>query len=231
MGNTCHAFMDSELRDLDCKRLQADEIWCYVGKKKKNMTPEDNPNEVGDFWTFVALDADTKLVPCYHVGKRTLEDTTAFITDLESRLSKRIQLSTDGLATYRIAVDLAFGTEIDYAQVIKSFEVEAGIPEGKYSPGEVVSVKKSQIVGSPDPAHVSTSYVERQNLTMRMNIRRFTRLTNGFFKKVDNLKAAVALHFTDYNFCRIHQSLKVTPAMEAGVTGKLWTVNDLLDLA
>jgi IS1 family transposase len=231
VGEGCKSFMDVELRDLDCERIQCDEIWAYVGKKRNNVTDDDDRSKVGDFWTFVALDADTKLVPAFRVGKRDLETATAFMVDLESRLKSRTQLSTDGLKAYVMAIDYAFGSDIDYAQVVKSFEAEPGVEAGKYSPPEVIGIKKSKIVGSPETAHISTSYVERQNLTMRMNMRRFTRLTNAFSKKVENLKASVALHFAHYNFVRIHRSLQITPAMAAGVTGRLYSIDDLLEFS
>ena len=229
VGEGCKKLMDEELTDLDSKRIQVDEIWAYVGKKKKNIKDGDNPNEVGDFWTFVALDADTKLVPTFMVGKRDLKTATAFMNDLESRLSNRVQLSTDALAAYSEAVDRAFGGNVDYARLIKSFAPEPGVPTGRYSPPDMVNIKRERVVGNPDPKHVSTSYIERQNLTMRMSMRRFTRLTNAFSKKVENLEAAVALHFAHYNFVRIHRTLQMTPAMAAGVTGKLWSVGDLLE--
>lgn len=210
--------------------LQADEIWCYVGKKQRHIKPDDDKSKVGDFWTWVAIDADTKLVPSFHVGKRTVIDAHAFVCDLSARVNNRIQLSTDGLSTYVEAVEAGFGGDIDYGQIIKAYEAEP-IGPGRYSPPKVTSVKKSTIVGLPDEDHISTSYVERQNLTMRMQMRRFTRLTNGFSKKVENLKAAVALHFCHYNFVRVHRSLRVTPAMAAGVTDRLWSVEDLVSLA
>jgi IS1 family transposase len=183
---------------------------------------------MGDQWVFVALDADSKLIPSFLVGKRTLPNAVAFIDDLSQRLNNRVQLSSDSLRAYTDAVELAFGSEVDYGQIVKLYEAEP-IGPGRYSPPKVVSTERTVIIGNPDVRKISTSYIERQNLTMRMQMRRLTRLTNAFSKKLDNLKAAVALHFAHYNFVRVHSSLRVTPAMAAGITGHLWSVKDLLD--
>jgi IS1 family transposase len=193
------------------------------------MTDEDDPERVGDQWTFVALDADTKLIPTYRVGKRDLRTASAFLNDLAGRLVNRVQLSSDALRAYVDATEQAFGAEVDYGQIVKFYEAEP-IGPGRYGPPRVTSVERSVIMGEPDYTHISTSYVERQNLTMRMSMRRFTRLTNAFSKKVENLRAAVALHFAHYNFVRIHSSLRMTPAMAAGVTGHLWTMTGLAAL-
>jgi IS1 family transposase len=220
--------LDVTMRDLNCKRLQVDKIWGYVGKKQRHVTVDDDPRAVGDFWTFVAIDADSKLVPSFRVGKRTGENATAFMMDLASRMSSRVQLSSDALIAYIDAVDSTFGANVDYGQVVKVFESEpAGA--GRYSPPKVVATQWTAIWEDPDPAHISTSYVERQNLSMRMSIRRLTRLTNGFSKKAESLQAAVALHFTHYNFVRPHRSLPGTPAMRAGIARRIWTLDDLLE--
>ena len=216
------------MRDLGCKRIQVDEIWSYVGKKQRHLTVQDNPLTTGDMWTFVALDADTKLVPCYRVGKRTLPHAKAFLNDLSARLTNRVQLSSDSLSAYVEATENAFGEDVDYGQIVKSYEA-APIGAGRYSPPHVIAANRNPVAGDPEWRHISTSYIERQNLTMRMSMRRFTRLTNAFSKKLDNLKAAVALHFAYYNFVRIHRSLKVTPVMAAGVSQTLWTIGDLIE--
>jgi IS1 family transposase len=183
---------------------------------------------MGDQWIFVALDSDSKLIPSYIVGKRTMDNAHAFISDLAGRLDNKVQLSSDSLPAYIDAVEMAFGMEVDYGQVVKAYEAEPLGP-GRYSPPQVIRADRIIISGSPEIQKISTSHVERQNLTMRMQMRRLTRLTNAFSKKLDNLKAAVALHFAHYNFVRIHSSLRITPAMAAGVTDRLWTIEDLLE--
>lgn len=228
IGNGCAAIMDTEMRDLPCRRVQVDEIWAYVQKKQATLTKADDRSRVGDMWTFVALDPDTKLVPAYLVGKRTAPMARAFMHDLSERLANRVQLSSDGLNTYVEAVERAFGIDVDYGQAVKFYEAEP-IGPGRYSPPRVTHQQLTRIQGRPDPAHISTSLVERQNLTMRMSMRRFTRLTNAFSKKVENLRAAVSLHFTHYNFVRIHKSLRITPAMAAGVADQLWSIEELIE--
>jgi len=229
VGEGCAKIMDERMRDLSCRRIQVDEIWGFVGKKQRWITPQDDRNRLGDMWTFVALDPDTKLVPAYRVGKRTRPHAVAFMTDLSERLANRVQLSSDALNTYVDAVERAFGADVDYGQAVKFYEAEP-IGPGRYSPPRVVDQQKIVIAGSPDQAHISTSLVERQNLTMRMSMRRFTRLTNAFSKKVENLKAAVSLHFCHYNFVRLHKTLRITPAMAAGVDNRLWSlVEELVD--
>lgn len=228
VGAGCERLLDQTMRDLACERVQVDEIWNFVGKKQRHLTDRDNPLVTGDMWTFVALDADTKLVPCYRVGKRTSAMTRAFIADLSGRLTNRVQLSSDALSFYVDATEAAFGQDVDYGQIVKSYEAEP-IGPGRYSPPHVVSADRIPMSGNPDWRHISTSYIERQNLTMRMSMRRFTRLTNAFSKKIDNLKAAVALHFAHYNFVRIHRSIKVAPAMAAGISDSLWTLSELLE--
>ncbi|MEW6386888.1 MAG: hypothetical protein AB1491_05160 [Thermodesulfobacteriota bacterium] len=230
IGQGCANLMDSYMQNLKGENYQVDEIWCYVGKKQRHLKETDNIEELGDQWVFVALDADSKLIPSYLVGKRTAKNAQAFIADLSNRLDNRVQLSSDALPAYVEAIESAFGADIDYGQIVKTYEAEP-IGPGRYSPPHVISAERTVIQGSPRIAKISTSYAERQNLTMRMQMRRFTRLTNAFSKKLEDLKAAVALHFAHYNFVRIHKTLRVTPAMEAGVTNRLWSISDLLEWA
>ena len=229
VAESAAAFSDTTLRDLDCQRIECDEIWAYVAKKQRNVEGDDDRTRVGDQYTFVALDPDSKLIPCWRVGKRGVQVATDFILDLKSRLRNRVQLSTDGFEPYIAAVRHAFGDDVDYATIVKSYE-ETPAGRGRYSPPRIVSVDKQLVVGAPDADLVSTSYVERQNLTIRMQVRRLTRLTNAFSKKVENLRAAMDLHFTHYNFVRFHKTIRCTPAMEAGVTDRLWTVQDIAAL-
>lgn len=228
VGEGCAKIMDEKMRELPCKRIQADEIWGYVQKKQRQVTPLDDRSRVGDQWTFVAIDPDTKLVPTYLVGKRTRVNAVAFMQDLSERLANRVQLSSDALNTYVDAVERAFGTDVDYGQAVKFYEAEP-IGPGRYSPPRVVKQDRNVIAGNPEYRHISTSIVERQNLNMRMSMRRLTRLTNAFSKKVENLQAAVAVHFAHYNFVRVHRSLRVTPAMAAGVENRLWTLGELVE--
>jgi IS1 family transposase len=230
VGAGCAKLMDEQMRELTCRRIEVDEIWAYVGKKQRHMTPLDDPRQLGDQYTFVALDPETKIVPAYRVGKRDLPTATAFIIDLSERLANRIQLSSDALAAYVEATERAFGADIDYGQEVKAYEAEP-VGRGRYSPPHVTSAQRVVIAGNPDKALISTSLVERQNLTMRMSMRRFTRLTNAFSKKVENLRAAVSLHFAHYNFVRVHRSLRVTPAMEANVSDRLWSLDELVERA
>lgn len=227
VGEGCANLMDERMRNLPCKRIQVDEIWAFVQKKQRHISAMDDISRVGDQYTWVALDPETKLVPSYRVGKRDLRNAVAFLNDLSGRLTNRIQLSSDALAAYVDATEQAFGLDVDYGQIVKTYEAEPVGP-GRYSPPHVVSATRIPIKGDPEQVHISTSLVERQNLTMRMSMRRFTRLTNAFSKKLENLKAAVALHFAHYNFVRIHSTIRCTPAMEAGVTDRLWTIRDLL---
>lgn len=230
VGNGCQAIHNEVIRDLPCKRVECDEIWSFVGKKHRWLKPEDDKSRLGDQWTFVALDADTKIVPAYLVGPRHGRNATAFMTDLASRLTNRVQLSTDQLNSYIQAVDTAFRGEVDYGQTVKFFEAEP-IGPGRYSPPRVVASERTAIVGNPVTRHISTSLIERQNLTMRMSMRRFTRLTNAFSKKIENHKAAVALHFAYYNLVRMHRAIRMTPAMAAGVVNRLWTLEELVERA
>jgi len=227
VGQNCKKLMDDSMRNLKCKNIQVDEIWCFVGKKQRHLKSTDNEYKVGDQWVFVAIDRESKLIPSYVVGKRTYQNTCAFINDLSERLNNRVQLSSDAFTNYVGAVEEAFGMNVDYGQIVKSYEAEP-IGEGRYSPPHVVSADRKTIMGNPDVRKISTSHIERQNLTMRMQMRRFTRLTNAFSKKLENLKASVALHFAHYNFCRIHQTLRVTPAMKAGITDHIWDIKEIL---
>jgi IS1 family transposase len=233
VGAACSEYQDKAMRNLTCKRIQCDEIWSFCYCKQKNVAPEhEGVLGHGDVWTWTAIDPVTKLVPSFMVGKRTAEYAEAFINDLASRLSGRIQLTTDGLKTYVEAVEGAFGRDIDFAQLVKTYGTD-GQTTGdarRYSPSEFTGSEKIVKMGDPDMKHVSTSHVERQNLTMRMTMRRFTRLTNGFSKKVENLEHMVALHFMHYNFGRIHKSLRVTPAMEAGISDHIWSLEEIAAL-
>jgi IS1 family transposase len=228
LGPACIDYQDKTLRNLTCKRIQCDEIWQFCYAKEKNV-PEDKRGQFGygDVWTWVAIDADTKLVPSFALGNRDLETATVFIEDLASRLANRVQLTTDGLAVYLSAIEGTFGADVDYAQLIKVYS--ASQEEVRYSPADCIGCGTRVVSGRPKPEHVSTSFVERQNLTMRMGMRRFTRLTNGFSKKVENHLHAIAIHFMHYNFCRVHKTLRVTPAMEAGIADHVWTIQEMLE--
>lgn len=231
VGMACAEYQDAKLRNLTSRRIQCDEIWSFVGAKQKNV-PAERRGEfgVGDVWTWTAIDADTKLVASWMVGTRDGDAARAFMGDLASRLAHRVQLTTDGHKVYLDAVEEAFAWDVDYAMLVKHYGEGPQGPDRKYSPVEFVAAEKRRITGRPDPAHVSTSYVERQNLTMRMSCRRFTRLTNAFSKKVENHAHAVALHFMYYNFGRIHKTLRVTPAMEAGVAKHVWSLQEIAAL-
>jgi IS1 family transposase len=229
VGIACADYQDRTLRNLKCKRIQCDEIWQFVYSKEKNVPQEKRGHfGYGDVWTWVAIDADTKLVPSFMTGNRDAHSATMFIDDLASRLASRVQLTSDGLKFYLEAVEGAFGCDIDYAMLIKIYG--ATQEETRYSPAECIGCEVKKIQGTPDSDHISTSYVERQNLTMRMSMRRFTRLTNGFSKKVENHAYAVALHYMHYNFSRVHQTLRVTPAMEAGLTNHVWSIEEIAAL-
>ena len=230
LGAACSTYQDKTFVNLKCKKLQCDEIWSFVGCKQKNVTPANEENGWGDVWTWVALDSETKLVPTWLVGTRDAGAAYHFMHDLAGRLASRVQLTTDGHKPYLSAVEDAFGADIDYATLVKIY---GNAPEGgevRYSPAQCMGARKAVISGKPDFKHISTSMVERQNLTMRMSMRRFTRLTNGFSKKVENHEAAIAVHYMFYNFGRIHQSLRVTPAMEAGVSDHVWELEEILNL-
>lgn len=229
LGTACAQYQDEHLRNLPCKHVQCDEIWSFVGAKQKNVSEDQMADGWGDVWTWTAIDADTKLVPCWMVGQRGLPTAREFIGDLAKRLSSRVQLTVDGHRPYVQAVEETFGADIDFAQLIKVYGA-SGEAQTRYSPGQCIGIECNTVTGNPDSKHISTSFVERQNLTMRMSMRRFTRLTNAFSKKLENHMAAIALHFMYYNFARIHQTLRVTPAMAAGVTSKLWDVADIVAL-
>ena len=230
LGRICADYQYAVLRDLPCKRIEADEIWSFCYAKAKNV-PDDKRGQFGfgDVWTFTAICADSKLVPTWRIGPRDLGTATDFMQDLAGRLLNRIQLTTDGHRMYLEAVEAAFAHEIDFAQLQKIYGADPE-PQKRYSPAKCNGIKKQTVVGSPDAELISTSYVERQNLTMRMNMRRFTRLTNAFSKKVENHAHSVALHYMHYNFCRIHRTLRVTPAMEAGLTSRVWELEDVVRL-
>jgi IS1 family transposase len=228
VGNGCAALANDQMRDLSCRRIQCDEIWSFVKVKQGRIVPGTDRSKIGDQWTFVAIDPDTKLVPAYRIGKRSRENAVAFMTDLSERLSNRVQISSDSLRSYVDAVERAFGADVDYGQIVKFYDSEP-IGPGRYAPPRVTGAARTVIAGAPDPTHISTSMVERQNLTMRMSMRRFTRLTNAFSKKLENLQAAVALHFAHYNLVRVHKSLRVTPAMAANVTDRLWSLEELVE--
>jgi len=229
LAEACAAYHNCTVRGLKVRRLQCDEIWNFVGAKAKNTTPEKKAEGWGDTWTWTALDADTKLCVSYLVGGRDLEWATEFMEDCASRISNRVQITTDGHKSSLEAVENAFGADIDYAQLQKIY----GAPsenETRYSPARCIGCEMKVVSGDPDPKHVSTSFVERQNLSMRMSIRRFTRLTNAFSKKVENHAAAVALWFMYYNFCRVHSTLRVTPAMESGLSNHIWSMEEFCGL-
>jgi IS1 family transposase len=231
LGAACVEYQDRAFRNLACKRIQVDECSAFCYAKAKNVTPEikaTNPC-AGDAWTWAAIDADTKLIPSWIVGPRDGVTARIFVTDLAERLADRVQLTSDGLSAYLAAVERAFRGDVDYAQLVKIYN-ETSEGQKRYSPAECIGCERKVIVGYPDPEHISTSYIERANLTMRMGMRRFTRLTNAFSKKIENHAAAIALHMMYYNFVRIHQTLRVAPAMAAGVTDRLWDVSDIIAL-
>jgi IS1 family transposase len=229
-GEACAAFHDQAMRGVKAKRVQCDEIWAFCYAKQRNVeTAKAAPEEAGDMWTWTALDADSKLILSYLIGGRDAGYAHAFMDDVAARLANRVQLTTDGHKAYLDAVDGAFGADVDYAMLVKMYG-EAPHPPGRYSPAECTGIKKTRVEGRPDPAHVSTSYVERQNLTMRMQMRRFTRLTNGFSKRGVPHYHMVALYTVWYNFVRIHKTLKCSPAMAAGVSKRLWEMEDIAAL-
>ena len=232
IGQGCMRVLDETMRDLPCERLELDEIWGYVGKKQRHLTEADSEAQVGDAWTFCAIDAKTKIVPAFKVGKRDNATANAFVADLAGRMAKRVQISTDGLKAYVDAVERGFGMEVDYGQIVKHYAaVESITPERRYSAPEVIAVTKNVISGDPDQATISTSYVERLNATTRLNMKRMNRLTLAFSKKWENFEAAVGLHFVAYNFVRRHSSLRMTPSMAAGVANSFWTYSDLVERA
>jgi len=232
IGQGCAKLLDEKMRGLDCKRLELDEIWGFIGKKMRHVKEGDDPT-LGDVWTYCAIDADTKLVPSFRVSStRDHYNTNAFLRDLASRLNNRVQISTDAMNAYEEAIEFAFGSQVDYAQIVKSYASEDRKyenPERKYSPTRITASQKNWIMGSPDPNLVSTSYVERLNASTRLHVRRLSRLTLAFSKKKENFAAAVALNFASHNFVKTHRSLKMTPAMAAGVTRDFWSYGDLVE--
>lgn len=230
-GKACMAFHDANVRQVEAKRIQVDEIWSFTYAKQKNVAnAKAAPLQAGDTWTWTALDADTKMIISYFVGGRDGECAMWFMDDLRSRLANRVQLTSDGHKAYLEAVEGAFGGDVDYAQLVKIYGTSPESFKGRYSPAECTGARKERVEGSPDPEHISTSYVERSNLTIRMHMRRFTRLTNGFSKKVENHAYAVALHMMYYNFVRLHSKLRMSPAMAAGISDRLWDVSDIVAL-
>ncbi len=231
LGAACSDYLDKHLVNLNCERVQVDEIWSFCYAKAKNVTPEIKAKNqfAGDVWTWVAIDADTKLIPSWIVGPRDGASARIFVNDLAGRLANRIQLTSDGLSVYLAAVEKAFHGHVDYAMLQKIYN-ETSEGQKRYSPAECIGCETKVIDGDPDPKHISTSFIERQNLTMRMSMRRFTRLTNAFSKKIENHVAMIALHIMHYNFVRIHQTLRVTPAMAAGIADQLWSIHDLVQL-
>ena len=230
LGAACRRYHDAHVCEVRSRRIQCDEIWAFVFAKDKNLSEEERREfRIGSVWTWTAIDADSKLVISYLVGARDAGYAHEFMQDVSSRLAHRVQLTTDGLKAYLMATEDAFGADVDYAMLVKLYGAEAEGP-ARYSPAKCLGTVTGTVSGNPDPAHVSTSYVERQNLTMRMGMRRFTRLTNAFSKKVENPEHAVALHFMHYNFCRVHQTLRVTPAMAAGLADHVWELDELVAL-
>jgi len=233
VGTACDLYQNEHLRNLKCKRVQVDEIWSFCGMKEKNVPPmRKGEFGKGDVWTWVAIDAETKLVPSWLIGTRGYRYARLFIDDLAGRMANRIQLTSDGHKAYLVAVEKTFGGDVDYAMLVKLYgNAEGNGNERRYSSGECCGAIKGAVCGDPDEKHISTSFVERQNLTMRMGMRRFTRLTNGFSKKVENHACAVGLHYMFYNFGRIHKTLRVTPAMEAGISDHVWSLEEIAELA
>ena len=231
VGKGCAAILDQKMRGLSCQHLQFDEIWGFIGKKERHVRPDDDPT-LGDVWTFCAIDSDTKLVPSFKVGKRDTATANAFVADVKSRMANRVQISSDALRAYVDAIELSFGSDVDFAQIIKTYTHDDSIiAERKFSAPEVVTTEKRRIVGRPNMRLASTSHIERLNGTTRLHMRRLTRLTYAFSKKLENFEAATALHFAYYNFVKRHNTLRVTPAMEAGIERDFWTVENLVETA
>jgi len=230
MGEGCKRIMDERFRGLNSRVIELDEVWGFVGMKAKTAKRSGADYSKGDVWTWIALDAETKLVPTFAVGERNQETANAFIEDLASRLTHRVQISTDGLSAYQSAIEQAFGSDVDYGTIVKTFSSAQLEEQRRYSPPEVVRVERMAVSGNPDSDLISTSYIEKQNHTLRMHCRRLTRLTNAFSKKLENFKAAVALHYGYYNFVKFHKSLRCTPAMAAGVVNSPWTVANLVEM-
>ena len=231
VGEGCKAILDGKMRNLNCSRIEVDEIWGFIGKKNARASAHERHQGFGDVWTFLAIDPETKLIPSFVVGKRTRYYTVEFMRDLASRLNNRIQLSSDAMASYPDAVEMAFGAEIDYGQIVKEYAAPTKESQRKYSPSELVAVYKQEINGTPVPKLVCTSYIERANLTMRTHCKRLARLTLAFSKKLENFEAAMALNLAYYNLVKTHGSIRCTPAMAAGVENSHWTVEDMIDAA
>jgi IS1 family transposase len=234
IGQGCAKLLDAKMRGLNSTRIQLDEVWGFVGKKDKHVKRYEDSDRVGSVWTFCAIDADTKIVPCFKVGKRDGHTANAFLEDLASRVNNRLHISTDALAAYYDAVEQAFGADVDYSHIVKSFSTESGRyegPERKYSPPQVISISKYPVSGNPNMRHTTTSHVERLNATTRLHMKRLNRLTLAFSKKIENFEAAVALHFAAYNFVRRHASLRCTPAMAAGIEKHFWEYGQLVEAA
>lgn len=233
VGEACKRYMDESMRGLGCTQIQIDEVWGFVGKKQRHTTPEDIARGWGDAWTYVAIDPETKAVPSFAVGPRDQPTTYRFISDLRSRLKNRIQLSSDGMLEYLPAIDDVFGANVDYGRVVKTYREDVYYVDGerRYSPSPQISISWKRVRGNPDRYKICTSHIERKNLTIRMHMRRLTRLTNAFSKKLENFRAAAALHFGYYNFVKVHSSIRMTPAMALGVSDKIWTVEDLIRIA
>ncbi len=233
VGDACDGYMDDTIHGLKSARIQCDEIWSFCRAKERNLPREmRGADGVGDLWTWTAIDADTKLIVTWHLGKRKRGDADLFVRDLASRVvTPRVQISTDGFHQYVEPIQRYFEYRADHGSEVKDYGIlDDETPERKYSPMVVKKVIRTPVWGVPDPDYISTAYVERQNLTMRMSMRRFTRLTNGFSKKAENLQRSLALYFMHYNFCRVHQTLKTTPAIKAGLTDRIWTLHDLANL-
>lgn len=230
-GKACADYMDKTMRNLPCKLLQVDEVWSFTYAKQKNVPAHlKGRKDVGDTWTWIAIDADTKIIPSWHVGKRDAQDAYWFISDLKERLASRVQLTSDGHRPYLQAIEEHFGSEIDYSMLIKMYGRETGKGEVRYSPPVCIGARRRKIIGNPDRNLISTSFVERQNLTLRMTNRRFTRLTNAFSKKIENHKHMMAIYTMNYNFCRIHQTLRCTPAMESKIADHVWSLEEIANL-
>jgi IS1 family transposase len=232
IGEVCESYQDRVFRNLPCRQVQLDEVWGFNHCKEKNLTSEiaDRVPGAGDVWLWVALDAETKLVPCWRLGDRNFGTALAFIHDLKARLRNRVQLTSDGHRVYLTAIESVFGADVDYAMLVKMYGSDPREDETRYSPAQCTGVHMAVIAGNPHPKHISTSFVERQNWSVRTAMRRYTRLSNGFSRKIENRAAAIALNYFAYNFTKIHRTLRVTPAMAAGVTGRLWETADLVDL-
>jgi IS1 family transposase len=229
LGKVCASYHDEHVRNVAAKRIQCDEIWSFCYGKDKNVSEEKKAVGAGSLWTWTALDADSKLIVSYLCGGRDANWAKSFMEDVASRLTTRVQITTDGHKSYVEAVEGAFGMDVDYTMLIKLYGNPAQ-PDTRYSPGVCIGTESVPVIGNPDPRHISTSYVERQNLTMRMSMRRFTRLTNGFSKKVENHEHMLAIYFLYYNLCRVHATLRVTPAMEAGIANHVWTIEEMVKL-